>query len=157
MYIHVITLKMFVCFHFYQESEFIGDMVSNQNAVGWMLSDTKESNKMGQKKSCPGLAEEKSGRYQGIDLLLKVDYEGSWSKIHYFKLKSQEKGKKKNLGFSTESSRLAWRGKNAVTQAQNKPEMPWEAFSDRTLLERKIIDVKEASNTGATQSETTGI
>lgn len=50
MYIHVITLKMFVCFHFYQESEFIGGTVSNQNSMGWMFSDTKKSHKMGQKK-----------------------------------------------------------------------------------------------------------
>lgn len=34
--------------------------------------------------------------------------------------------------------------------------MPWKAVSDRAGLERKMIDLKEARNTEATQSETTG-
>lgn len=57
----------------------------------------KPQNGAKKRKSCPGLAEEKSRHYQGIDLLLKVEYEVSWSKVHYFKLKSQEKGGKKNI------------------------------------------------------------
>lgn len=45
----------------------------------------------------------------------------------------------------------------SIGQLCNKPEMPWEALSCRARLERKIIHLKEARNTGATQSETTGV